>query len=97
MSDLLINYPMMEEMSRLFREAAKQIEETNGEMQQIANALDEGALVGETGDALADALRRDLNQSLQNLFDKFNELVGDIDGVIAVHRDGETSAASRFR
>lgn len=95
--DLIINYPLLEEMSSLFREAGKQIEETKAEMIQIATSMDDGALIGETGDAFARALRTDMGNSLDNLREKFEELTTDITNVISIYRDGEEAAASRFR
>ncbi|MCB9453081.1 MAG: hypothetical protein H6672_16720 [Anaerolineaceae bacterium] len=94
--DERIDYVMMEEMSRLFNEAARQIEEMNGEMVQIANTLESGALLGETGESFAQALRVDLANSLGLLQQKMEELVGDINGVIALKRDAVQDAASRF-
>jgi uncharacterized protein YukE len=95
--DLRIDYPMLEEMSRLFHEAAKQLEETQSEMIQVAATMEDGALLGETGEAFSHALRSDLSRSLDTLREKMEELVNDINNVVAIHRDGEQEAASRFR
>jgi hypothetical protein len=66
-------------------------------MIQIASVMEAGALIGDTGDAFAQAIRGDLNGSLNRMKEKLNELVGDIDGVIAAYRDGDQAAASRFK
>ena len=95
--DVRIDYAMVEEMGRLFSEASKQIEETTSEMLKIASSMESGALMGDTGEAFTQAIRSDLNNSLNRMKEKLDELVGDINGVIAAYRDGDQNAASRFK
>ena len=94
--DERMDYAMMEEMARLFNEAARQVDDTIAEMLQIASMMEEGALVGQTGEVFVNALRVDLKSRLDRVQDKLVELSGDITGAIAHSRDGIADARSRF-
>jgi predicted trehalose synthase len=66
-------------------------------MDAIAGRLEDGALLGRGGDALAEALRQRLNQRIAALQDKLSELSMDVYGALIDLRDGDTEAASRFK
>ena len=58
MSDeIRVVYPDMEEMSRTFQQGSEQLRETMQEMQAIATALEDGALLGLGGQAFVEAIR----------------------------------------
>lgn len=94
--DVRIDYPMVEDMSSAFTDASTQLEETIAEMNKIVAALEGGALLGKTGDALAQAIRIDLINSIKALRDKMKELAMDTRNVVAIMRDGDKQARSRF-
>lgn len=97
MPDVQMDYDMMEDMARLFRDGSQQIGDTMQAMQAIAGRLEDGALLGKGGDALAQAIRNRLNARLARLQDKLDELSGDVYGALVDLRDGDTEAASRFK
>jgi uncharacterized protein YukE len=70
MADLKMVYEEAEEMIQRLFSAAQQLEETITEVQSIADVVDNGALQGQTGDALANQLRQTLCNSIQALSDR---------------------------
>ncbi len=97
MPDVQMDYDLMEDMARLFRDGASQLEDLRSHMDAIAGRLEDGALLGRGGDALAEALRQRLNQRIAALQDKLSELSMDVYGALIDLRDGDTEAASRFK
>jgi WXG100 family type VII secretion target len=97
MPDVQMDYDMMEDMARLFRDGSQRLGDTMQAMQAIAGRLEDGALLGKGGDALAQAIRDRLNSRLGRLQDKLDELSGDVYGALVDLRDGDTEAASRFK
>src|SRR5436190_4835846 len=97
MPDERMNYGSMDEMEKSFRNAHQQLEDTLREMEKVAKTMEDGVLLGHTGDAFRDALRGKLQQRLQALSEKMTELAGDIQGAVAFNRDGVTTARSRFK
>jgi hypothetical protein len=73
------------------------LEDLMRHMENVAGRLEDGALMGKGGDAMADAIRQRLNSRLAALQDKFNELGMDVYGALVDLRDGDTEAASRFK
>lgn len=90
-------YSSVEKMSSLCQKAATELEQTMSKMGQVASQLQNGALQGKAGDALAEAITRDLNTSLSRLREKMAELHRDLNGAIANHRDNVNTNATRFR
>jgi len=97
MADVQMDYEMMEDMNQCFRNCAAQMEDTARLMQQLAAQLEDGALLGKGGDAFSNALRSKLSPALARLQDKFDELAGDVYGALVDLRDGDSTAASRFK
>jgi WXG100 family type VII secretion target len=97
MPDVQMDYDLMEDMARLFRDGSQQLEDLRSHMDAIAGRLEDGALLGRGGDALAEALRQRLNQRIATLQDKLSELSMDVYGALIDLRDGDTEAASRFK
>jgi uncharacterized protein YukE len=92
-----MDYDMMEDAARLFRDGAQQLEDLTRVMQGIAQRLEDGALLGRGGQAFADAIQQKLCQKINLLGDKFGELSLDVYGALVDLRDGDTEAASRFK
>lgn len=97
MADVQMDYEMMEEMNRCFRNGVAQLDDTARVMQNLAAMLEDGALLGKGGDAFSNALRTKMNPAIGRLRDKFEELAGDIYGALVDLRDGDSTAASRFK
>lgn len=96
MPDQKMNYDAMEEMASVFRASAQQLDETIMVMTGISANLEGGAMLGEAGQALSDAIQQSLNKSVGRMRDKMTELENDIKGAVAYMRDGVDTARSRF-
>ncbi|NUM45024.1 MAG: WXG100 family type VII secretion target [Anaerolineales bacterium] len=98
MSDVIkMDYNLMEEMNEVFRRGAEQLETTQREVQNIAKALEDGALLGRGGEAFQDALTQKMCPSITRLKDKFEELAMDVYGALVDLRDSDHTAMSRFK
>ncbi len=97
MTDVQMDFDLMEDMARLFKEGAQHMDDLIRAMQDIANRLDDGALLGRGGQAMSDAIRDKLNTNDARLQDKLEELSYDVYGALVDLRDGDTEAASRFK
>lgn len=97
MTDVQMDFDMMEDMARLFREGAQHMDDLIRAMQDVANRLDDGALLGRGGQAFSEAIRDKLNTRIGMLQDKLTELSMDVYGALVDLRDGDTEAASRFK
>lgn len=79
MSDIIkMDYGLMADMSQTFKQGVEQLQDTNQVMQNIANELEDGALLGRGGVAFTEAIRGKLCPAISRLTDKFEELAGDI-------------------
>jgi WXG100 family type VII secretion target len=98
MSDSIIkmDYDLMDEMSREFARSSQTLCDVLNEMQQLAAAMEGGALLGRGGVAFSAALRERLCPSIQRLSVKFDELSADVHGAMVRLRDGDIEAESRF-
>lgn len=97
MPDVQMDYDLMEDMARAFRDGSQHLEDLMRAIQDIAGRLDDGVLLGRGGQALSDALRNNLNSRISALADKLQELGMDVYGALVDLRDGDTEAASRFK
>jgi len=97
MPDVQMDYDLMEDMARLFREGSQHLDDLQRSMQNIAGRLEGGVLLGRGGDAFAQAIRGNLNPRIRALQDKLDELGMDVYGALVDLRDGDTEAASRFK
>lgn len=97
MPDVRMNYSTMEDMSKAFGKAKQQLDDTTTEMEKIAKAMEDGALLGLAGDAFRDAIRQKLMKRLKVISAKMKELEGDIKGAVSATRDGVSTAQSRFK
>ncbi len=97
MPDVRMNYGTMEEMAKAFSQAKQQLDDTATEMEKIAKAMEDGALLGTAGEAFRDGLRTKLMKRIKVFSDKMKELEGDIKGAVSATRDGVSTAQSRFK
>lgn len=96
MPDVQMDYDLMQDMGKLFRTGAQQLGDTIRTMQGIANQLEDGALLGQGGDALASAIRDRLNSRLARLQDKLDEMSMDVYGAMSDLREGDEKAEGLF-
>ena len=76
--EIRVVYELMEEMSQTFDAGVEQLQDTMQEMQSVASTLEDGALLGDGGDAFKDAIRGKLCPAIGRLTDKFSELKEDV-------------------
>ena len=79
MADIIkMDYGMMDDMSQTFLQSVEQLQDTMQQMQTIATALEDGALLGRGGVAFTDAIRGKLTPAISRLTEKFDELAQDV-------------------
>ena len=97
MPDVRMNYDSMERMAKAFHHAHRQVQDTMREMEKVAKQMEDGALVGDSGDAFREAIRTKLLRRMKVVAEKLQELEQDIHGAVETTRDGVTTAQSRFK
>lgn len=97
MSEVIkLNYPAMQEMAQQCKAAQQRLMETARLAQQIGNEMQNGALIGDAGDAFANALLSALVPSVNKLSQKFEELAKDIQGAISDMQAQDKGAGGLF-
>lgn len=97
MSEIIkLNYPAMQEMAQQCKAAQQRLMETARLAQQIGNEMQNGALIGDAGDAFANALLSALVPSVNKLSQKFEEIAKDIQGAISDMQAQDKSAGGLF-
>jgi uncharacterized protein YukE len=94
--DQKMNYGSMREMSRAFRQASQQLEQTMNDMAKISKMMQDGALVGDGGQAFADALDNKLKKRLEVLRAKMQEMDKDIRKNVEAMGQAVDTAEDRF-
>ena len=92
-----MNHNSMEAMAKSFMEAERTIEATMSEMNNIAQAMEGGALLGLGGNAFRDALNNKLKKRLNALKEKMHEMHKDIKKAQQANREAEGTARDQFR
>jgi WXG100 family type VII secretion target len=97
MSDeIRMDYGLMEDMSKTFQMSVEQLQDTLSAMQNIANELEDGALLGRGGDAFTEALRNKLSPAISRLTEKFQELAEDVNKAMEDMRSADTSTERMY-
>lgn len=96
MVDVKMNYGSMDKMAKQFAAAHKQIDESMRAMKKVVKMLNEGALVGDGGQAFEDAINSKLLPRMKTLSQKMAELDKDIQSAVSFTRDGVSKAKNRF-
>jgi WXG100 family type VII secretion target len=97
MSEIIkMDYGLMREMSQTFDQSVEQLENTMQEMQSIANALEDGALLGRGGTAFTEAIRDKLCPSIARMTDKFKELSTDIEQAMEDMQEADTISRQMY-
>jgi WXG100 family type VII secretion target len=97
MSDIIkLDYGMAEAMAKTFNEGAECLQDVSQELQNIANHLADGALLGRGGTAFVEHIRGSLCPSLAKLIQKFQELDKDVQGAISDMREADETSKRAF-
>lgn len=97
MSDVIkLNYPAMQEMAQQCKAASQRLTETARLAQSIGQEMQNGALVGDAGDAFTNAIQSALLPAVQKLSQKFEEIAKDITGAIADMQAQDKGAGGLF-
>jgi uncharacterized protein YukE len=92
-----MDYPAMEGMEKTFREGTQMLEDTLQKMTAISTKLDDGALLGMTGEAMSTAIREGLCTSIKRLNEKYTELAGDIRSAMNDMKAADQKSGTQFR
>lgn len=91
-----MSYPDMEEMSKAFKQGAETLTRTRSEMQTVAGQLADGALLGQGGATLTEALQGSLVPAIEKLNAKIEELIGDINVAVKEMQAADQESKSKF-
>jgi len=91
-----LDYELADEMIATFQQGVEQLQDTMQEMQHIANMLEEGALLGQGGQAFTDAIRNKLAPALSRLTDKFQELSEDVKAAKQYMMEADRESKAQF-
>ena len=83
-------------MARVFDESAQTLEAVQKQVSSIAQELQDGGLLGQAGEAFADALSTRLAPAIARLGDKFTELRQDIVAAKQDMVDADSTSVSNF-
>jgi uncharacterized protein YukE len=89
-------YEQMTTMINVFKDAARQLDDTMTQMTQIAASMEQGSLLGYTGDVMAASVRQDLNGSINRLKLKLLEEADDIQRSMDTMKSVDGEAGQRF-
>lgn len=97
MSEVIkLNYPAMQEMAQQCKTASQKLQETARLAQQIGNEMQNGALVGDAGEAFSQALLTALLPAVNKLGQKFDEIAKDIQAAISDMQAQDKNAGGLF-
>jgi len=96
MPDVRMNYDTMREMTKEFKAAQQQLEETLKVVQNIGKDMEGGGLQGQAGQTMVGAINGPLAQSLKRLAEKMSELAKDTNDARRALQDGVAEARNRF-
>ncbi len=91
-----MDYGLMEDMNRTFLQGVEQLQDTMQAMQNIANEMEDGALLGQGGAAFTEALRNKLSPAISRLIEKFEELAQDITKAMEDMQSADETTVSMF-
>ena len=95
--DERMKHSSMDAMDQAFTTAQQQLQTTQETVKKISSMVANGALDGDAGAALEDALNQKLTKALQVLEKKMAEMKKDIDKAQAANREAERQAQGRFQ
>jgi len=97
MSEVIkLNYPAMQEMAQQCKAVSQRLLETVRLAQQAAGEMQNGALVGDAGEAFSNALQSAFVPSVNKLSQKFEEIAKDITAAISDMQAQDKGAGGLF-
>ena len=97
MSDeIRMDYGLMEDMGKTFQQSVEQLQDTLQAVQNIANELEDGALLGRGGDAFTQAIRNKLSPAISRLTEKMQELSEDVNKAMEDMRSADSSTERMY-
>lgn len=97
MSEIRMDYGLMEDMSRTFLQGVEQLQDTMQAMQTIANEMEDGALLGRGGVAFTEAIRGKLCPAIAKLSEKFKELSDDVLKAMQDMQEADTTTEGMYQ
>lgn len=94
--EIRINFPAAEEMISSFNAGRERVQDTISEMLKVAGMMEDGALVGEAGNAFVEAIRDGMVVSLGKLDEMIEELAKDVADAMKTMQDQDSGAAGKF-
>ena len=94
--EIRVNYAALEEMAQHCDQVASRLYDTIQLSHKIAQEMLNDAMIGDTGDAFANALSGAFNSSIANLSMKFLEVARDIRGAVDDMKAADSDASSQF-
>ncbi|HSR48937.1 MAG TPA: WXG100 family type VII secretion target [Anaerolineales bacterium] len=92
-----MNYQTMREMTKEFKAAQQQLEETIKAVTKMGKEMEGGGLQGQAGETFVGAINGPLVKALKKLSAKMGELAGDVDGARMRLEEGVATAKTRFQ
>lgn len=90
-----VNYPALEDMSKQCSQAAQRLRQTTNMANQIAQQMQNGAMMGEFGDVFVQALQI-FQAKVNKLSDKLAEEASDIQQAMNDMRQADQQAGQKF-
>jgi WXG100 family type VII secretion target len=94
--EIKMEYDLMDEMARTFKDGAEKLQDTMSEMLNVAGILEDGALLGDAGAAFTDGIRSKLVPAIQKLVAKFQEMERDIQENVKLMREADEQKSARL-
>jgi len=91
-----MDFDAMEDQAKACDQAAEDMSQAASRLKAIAQKLDDGAMLGKAGDALADALRQRGVPALEKLGGKLSEEARDVRDSVREMQEAVNAAKSKF-
>ncbi len=92
-----LDYAKAEQMIRTFQQGKEQLQRSIQEMQGLATTIEEGALLGQGGDAFVDAIRTKLIPATTKLSNKFDELAKDVGMAVKYMQEADRTSKGLYK
>lgn len=92
-----LNYPQMEEMAQHMKAVSQRLLQTTRLARSAAQEMQNGALVGDAGEAFANALNTAFVPGVTKLSQKFSEVSDDIKKAVQDMQAADKRAGSEFK
>ncbi|MBX3086342.1 MAG: hypothetical protein KF716_32195 [Anaerolineae bacterium] len=96
MSEVKMQYSVVENMSKMLEVAADFAESNHNKLMQVVAAIQSNDEKGLIGDAAAEYYFDQLKTKFDSLIKNCRDMSGDVLGAVKAIRDGDTTASTRF-